>query len=584
MLSTGSVVAGYRIDGVLGTGGMGAVYLAANPTLPRYDALKVLSAELSGDPDFRARFMREADVAAGLDHPNIVSVYNRGQTETGELWIAMQFVDGTNADDALRAGTMTPARAVHIVTEVAEALDYAHAHNVVHRDVKPANFLLSGRAGPAERVLLGDFGIARALDDVGLTVTGSVMATVAYAAPEVLASRAFDGRADLYSLGCTLFRLLTGKTPFSAANGMAAVMLAHLQHPPPRVTDLVPSLPAGLDAVIAVAMAKDPAARFPSARALAEAAATALRDRTSSLTAVWQPVPSREVSSYPRALTDSPWWQPSGPRTALAPPGTGPQHGWPASAPVPPRRRRRARVAAALTAVVVLTAATVAVLAWPRRSPPPAGAGTGRASPPSSTAQGPPATDVPTTALRSILLTAAQISGDTGGEAVVLEDDRSQLFDDSAPTDPAECQGSWAPAQRSVYGGGTLTGVAAQQLRALYKATWQDGIMQAVIAFPSQMDAITTLQAQHRQWDICASRTVTVTPAEQPAQQWTFGHAATVSGVVTLDATLQSGAGSCQHGMMARGNVMIDIRQCRTQGANNVPALVNSTADKVPRQ
>lgn len=128
MLIAGSVVAGYRIEGVLGTGGMGAVYLAANPTLPRHDALKVLSAELSHDPDFRARFVREADVASGLDHPNIVSVYNRGQTETGELWIAMQFVDGTNADAALRARTMTPQRAVHIVTEVAKALDYAHAH------------------------------------------------------------------------------------------------------------------------------------------------------------------------------------------------------------------------------------------------------------------------------------------------------------------------------------------------------------------------------------------------------------------------------------------------------------------------
>lgn len=219
--------------------------MAAHPTLPRHDALKVLSAELSHDPDFRARFTREADVASGLDHPNIVSVYNRGQTDDGELRIAMQFVDGTDADDALRAGTMTPARAVHIVGQVAKALDYAHAHNVVHRDVKPANFLLSGPPGQDERVLLGDFGIARALDDVGLTVTGSVMATVAYAAPEVLSGMPFDGRADLYSLGCSLFRLLTGKTPFSATKGMAALMLAHLQQPPPLVTAQAPSLPAG---------------------------------------------------------------------------------------------------------------------------------------------------------------------------------------------------------------------------------------------------------------------------------------------------------------------------------------------------
>ncbi len=188
----GAVVAGYRIERVLGTGGMGAVYLAANPT-PRHDALKVLSTELSNDTDFRARFVREADVAASLQHPQIVSVYNRGETDDGQLWIAMQFVDGTDADDALRAGTMTPQRAVHIITEVAKALDFAHAHNVVHRDIKPANFLLSGPVGPDEQVLLGDFGIARALDDTGLTATGTVMATGAYAAPEVLSGMRFDG-------------------------------------------------------------------------------------------------------------------------------------------------------------------------------------------------------------------------------------------------------------------------------------------------------------------------------------------------------------------------------------------------------
>ena len=178
-------------------------------------------------------------MAAALDHPNIVSIHQRGRTD-GQLWIAMQFVDGTDANAALRAGTMTPARAVHIIGEVAKALDYAHQRGVVHRDIKPANFLLSGPIGRDERVLLGDFGIARALDDAGLTVTGSVTATVAYAAPEVLAGQPFDGRADLYSLACTLFRLLTGQAPFPTANGPAAVVAAHLHAPPPRVSDAVP--------------------------------------------------------------------------------------------------------------------------------------------------------------------------------------------------------------------------------------------------------------------------------------------------------------------------------------------------------
>ena len=209
MLTSGSVFAGYRIERQLGAGGMGAVYLARSRDLPRYDAVKVLSPELSRDPNFRARFLREAEVAAGLSHPNIVSIYSRGEYQ-GQLWISMQYVDGSDADTALRAGTMTPARAVFVVDEVAKALDYAHYHHVVHRDVKPANFLLSQEQGGPGRVLLGDFGIARALDDVGLTITGAIVATVAYAAPEVLANAQIDGRADLYSLGCTLFRLLTG--------------------------------------------------------------------------------------------------------------------------------------------------------------------------------------------------------------------------------------------------------------------------------------------------------------------------------------------------------------------------------------
>jgi serine/threonine-protein kinase len=597
MLTAGSVVAGYRIERVLGAGGMGTVYLAANPTLPRHDALKVLSTELSRDADFRARFVREADVASALDHPNIVSVYNRGQTEGGELWIAMQFVDGTNADAELRDGTMTPQRAVHIIAEVGKAIDYAHSRNVVHRDVKPANFLLSGPAGAGERVLLGDFGIARALDDVGLTVTGSVMATVAYAAPEVLASMPFDGRADLYSLGCTLFRLLTGKTPFSAANGMAAVMMAHLQAPPPRVTDQVPSLPAAFDAVIATAMAKDPAARFQSAAALAEAAQAALSDRSASSTARWQPVSSGEVSSYPRLTPEQPWWQHSGPRTAMRPPQLAqPPVGWPR-----PRRRRRAVIAAALAAVALLVAGLITWVAWPGGAPTsPVATGTagggGQAAAPGPS-QAPPATDVPAEALRSILLTATQITAAIGGDPMVLEEDRGDLLDDAPTVDNPDCLGAWMPAEQQVYAkqpayaGGGSTSVAVQALRAMNKKAWQEGVIQAVATFAStnprlssQSDANNFLRTQLRQWDACAGKTITVTPAGEPTQVWEFGHSATNAGAVTLDAALRGGGGFCQRGMMVAGNVIIDLRQCRSQGGNDASALVNATAGKVPRQ
>lgn len=268
----GSVVDGYRIKAVLGAGGMGTVYEAANPTLPRSDALKVLSVELSRDPDFRARFQREADLAATLDHPNILTVYTRGEA-AGQLWIAMQFIDGRDADAELRAGPMSPARAAHIVTEVAHALDYAHRRHIIHRDVKPANFLI---AADSDRVFLADFGIARALDETAhLTRTGTVMASIAYAAPESLSEAPVDHRADIYSLGASAFRLLTGKNPY-AGRSLAAMHLAHLTEPPPSVTAVSPALPRALDHVIAVAMAKRPEDRYPTAGQFAAALTDAL--------------------------------------------------------------------------------------------------------------------------------------------------------------------------------------------------------------------------------------------------------------------------------------------------------------------
>lgn len=570
MLANGSLVCGYRIQAVLGSGGMGTVYLAADPALPRQVALKVLSAELSRDRDFRARFIREADTAAALAHPQIVSVYTRGQTDEGQLWIAMQFVDGTDAEAALCDGTMTPHRAVHIITQVAQALDFAHANHVIHRDVKPGNFMLSGPVGPNERVLLGDFGIARALDDVGLTATGAVVATVGYAAPEVLSNGRIDGRVDIYSLGCTLYRLLTGNTPFAATNGAASVMMAHLFQPPPRATDAVPSLPPALDHVIAVAMAKDPAARFPSASALADAAVSALHDRHRY--APLPPIPSGAVNSYPH--TSQPptvsAWPGSPPPRPLPPPG---------SAPKP----RRGLIVAALAGVVLVLAATVTVLVWPDAAGPSADSRQG-SGPPGAPAPppGPPATNVAPAQLRAILLSAAQLPVTANGDPLVLEQDNASLLDDSAAVDNQRCLGAWAPAQQSVYGQQGYTGVAVQTLRGMNEQAWQDSVTQAVIAFPGDK-AVSALTAQEGQWSLCGGKSITVTEPGTPAKTWDFGQPRTPAGVLTLAATLHGG-GSCDHGMMVRGNVLVDIRQCRAAGGADIAALVSATANKVPRQ
>jgi serine/threonine-protein kinase len=276
-LEAGTIIGGYRIERVIGSGLMGTIYLAQSPDLPRHEALKMLNRDLLHDQTMRARFLREADVGAQLSHPNIVAVYRRGATPEGGLWIAMQYIDGTDADTTLRQGLMTPARAVHIVGEIAKALDYAHDKGVVHRDVKPGNFLLSGAPGRDERVFLGDFGIAHAGKDDHTDTEGPILATVAYTAPEVLKRQPVDGRADLYALGCSLFRMLTGSLPFPHQGDTEAVIRSHLEAPPPKVTAVAPGLPSAFDDIIAKALAKDPADRFQSGYQFASAAVAALR-------------------------------------------------------------------------------------------------------------------------------------------------------------------------------------------------------------------------------------------------------------------------------------------------------------------
>jgi hypothetical protein len=274
------VFAGYTVVRPIGIGGMGAVYLVQHPRLPRHDALKLLNRELSTESDFVARFLREADIVSRLSHRNIVSIYDRGE-ENGQLWLTMRYVDGIDVEAALaQAGGILPAhRAVHIVSEVASALDAAHRLHLVHRDVKPANILLSASDDDdEEQVFLTDFGIAKSLDAGGrLTRTGLVVATFDYASPEQIEARPLDASSDIYSLACVLYKLLTGSVPFPGET-MLAPAAGHLSLPPPRPTALVPWLAPGLDDVIARGMAKNPADRYPTCRALAAAAAKAMDD------------------------------------------------------------------------------------------------------------------------------------------------------------------------------------------------------------------------------------------------------------------------------------------------------------------
>jgi serine/threonine-protein kinase len=262
-LRIGETFAGYRVLRLLGSGGMGEVYLVQHPRLPRRDALKVLRPDLSSDTSFRERFIREADLAAGLRHPHIVGIHDRGEHE-GQLWIAMDYIDGIDVAQLMQqrypAG-MPADLAISISAAVASALDYAHKQSLLHRDVKPANIIVADLDTEEPHVFLADFGIARPLDDTsGITTTNMTVGTVAYAAPEQLMGEQMDGRADQYALAATSYELLTGLQLFTHSNP-AVVISRHLNTTPPALSDQRPDL-AALDPVLATALAKDPKDRF----------------------------------------------------------------------------------------------------------------------------------------------------------------------------------------------------------------------------------------------------------------------------------------------------------------------------------
>jgi DNA-binding beta-propeller fold protein YncE len=271
-LDIGTDFLGYRIEDVIGRGGMGVVYRAYDLRLKRPVALKLVAPSLTADERLRERFARESELVMSLEHPNVVPIYDAGDVD-GRLYLAMRLVDGTDLGSLLRAeGALAPDRAVTICTQIASALDAAHARGLVHRDVKPSNVLLDS----SEHVYLADFGLTRRLDDQAVE-PGSErsIGTPAYLAPEQLEGQQVDGRADEYSLGCLLYECLTGESVFPRGSRLA-VAWAHLEEEPPRASGRSPGLPEAIDDVISRALAKDPELRYPTCGALITAAEEAL--------------------------------------------------------------------------------------------------------------------------------------------------------------------------------------------------------------------------------------------------------------------------------------------------------------------
>jgi YVTN family beta-propeller protein len=267
----GTEIAGYRIEVLAGRGGMSVVYRAEHLRLGRKVALKLLAPELSTNEDFRDRFIRESHLAASIDHPNIIPIYDADEAD-GLLYIAMRYVEGTDLKELLRReGPLDSTRAVNLVSQAARALDAAHVRGLIHRDVKPANILIvpAEDEDSADHVYLSDFGLVkRVASESRITGTGQFVGTVEYVAPEQIEGKPVDGRVDVYSLGCVLYECLTGKTPYER-DSEVAVMWAHVKEEPPKVTLHRSDLPPAVDDVVAKAMAKLAQDRYPTCGNLA---------------------------------------------------------------------------------------------------------------------------------------------------------------------------------------------------------------------------------------------------------------------------------------------------------------------------
>jgi len=353
-LAPGTIFAGCRIDGLLGRGGMGVIYRATELRLGREVALKLISPGLA-DEAMRTRFEREARLAAAIEHPNVVPIYGAGE-EDNVLYLVMRLVQGTDLGALLKAHGPLPApRAAAVVAQLASALDAAHAAGLVHRDVKPGNVLV----GDDDHVYLTDFGITRIEDaHTRITDSGGWIGTVDYMSPEHLRGEPTDARSDVYSLGCVLHAALTGRPPMRRTT-IAATIQAHLNDAPPRAS-LTAGVPTSFDAVVARAMAKDPAERYASAGALANAAIAAGADSSLDATAVALPVATIAAADEPAthavggsdtALTTV--HRPSREQTATVVAAAAPQR--PTAIPIRQasgRRRRRAVIAAVSVALL----------------------------------------------------------------------------------------------------------------------------------------------------------------------------------------------------------------------------------------
>jgi serine/threonine-protein kinase len=532
-LAAGDQFGAFSVMRLLGSGGMGEVYLVEHPRLPRQEALKILSSAVTSDDDeYRQRFDREAELAARLWHPHIVAVHDRGEFD-GRLWITMDYVEGIDAAELIAdfpAG-VPASLTVEIVTAIADALDYAHAQGLVHRDVKPANIMLDdGRPETSNRrILLSDFGIARKIDDTNrLTQTDMTVGSIAYAAPEQLRGTTLDGRSDQYALAASAFHLLTGRTPFDDPNA-AVVIGHHLSSPPPKVSAFRPEL-AALDGVVARGMAKDPAQRYPCCVDFATALAQAVDG--AGLT---QP-----ASSAAAVLADQP--------TQAAPVAAR------------PAKRRGILIGVAIGVVALVVAALLLV---PRLFNSPKEIGPSKAD--------------------SLLVGTEQASQIVGAPLVADEVFRT-TYDTTPRVSARQCGGAIFPGSILVYDHVGFITLRQTVLAAPDGSTGQQLVQQSVVLAPSARAAAQVLDDSEQQWRKCIGKVLKVA---DPNYTVSLGPVRTDQDRLVQDRTISDYPVRdyrCEHTMGVWSNVVAEAVVCNNSDvAGRSQQIVDQILDNARR-
>jgi serine/threonine protein kinase len=603
----GSMFGPYHLKRLLGRGGMGEVYEAEHTVKEWTVAVKLMSDTFSKDPVFRERMKREARIAGRLQEPHVVPIHDYGEID-GQMYMEMRLIEGTDLDTLLkRFGPLTPPRAVAIITQIASALDAAHAAGVMHRDVKPPNILVTRD----DFAYLVDFGIASATTDEKLTQLGTAVGTWKYMAPERFSNDEVTYRADIYALACVLHEALTGSPPYRA-DSASTLVTAHLLDPIPKPSALRPGVPKAFDAVIARGMAKKPEDRYASAGDLALAAHEALSDpdqdhaanivRRSqeatlptaeptaeapgpTLAATPMAPPQPQVTtpppapvqgspmSYPAgpssgpmpqaAQTPRPWAPDSGPMPAASqaspqyyPAGGGNWSGPPPqfTSPAPwsggqqPPAKRKSNpwpIVAAVAVVIVLGVGGVGIWLLTRPKPPL-----------------PPVLDpIPPDRLSALLLDPSGVNSVMGSSSMTPGKPITSMDTSPVTLSLPNCLGAMYTSQDPVYAGTGYTGVSGL-VSSEPGDNYDHWVNQAVIAFPSADKARAFLQTSADKWKGCAGKTVTVTNKSK-TYRWTF---AQINGNPPKISVLETQEGAdgweCERAMGGANNVIVDINAC----------------------